>query len=281
MSKTPCEGITYLFSFLTIQELRFRKYNNLPRVTWLGRGRVQVGTKFNCKVFFFFFKLLNVVYYLPEVCVSVNSHSIWNLGVLVLSLSDLRPSLHSSLFCTEGRLSSLVSWVSWLPAWFGTCKVLVGDEEEREGKAECFSSLPCWGGLSSSGSPPSDPSIHKHRPTGSSFCQVTLALDSGTPPLLLLISGLSLLFCQLDNHLLNCFPSCKHMKWFLSSWLDPDWYMDQTAGWRGWGLVAYGPALRKLEWWLGCVSYLLATIFCLTRKAMLWKRNMLFLTWGS
>ena len=109
MSKTPCEGITYLFSFLTIQELRFRKYNNLPRVTWLGRGRVQVGTKFNCKVFFFFFKLLNVVYYLPEVCVSVNSHSIWNLGVLVLSLSDLRPSLHSSLFCTEGRLSSLVS----------------------------------------------------------------------------------------------------------------------------------------------------------------------------
>lgn len=102
-------------------------------------------------------------------CVSVNSLNIWNLGALVLSLSDLRPSLHSSLLCTEGRLSSLVSWVSWLPAWFGTCKALVGDEEEREGEVECFSSLPCWGGLSSRGSPPSDPSIHSTDPQVPAF----------------------------------------------------------------------------------------------------------------
>lgn len=211
---------------------------------------------------------------------SVNSLNIWNLGVLVLRLSDLRPSLHSALFCTVGRLSSLVSWVSWLPAWFGTCKVLVGDEEEREGEAECFPS-PLLGWAVQQWFTSIWPKHPQHRPTGSSFCQVTLASDSGTSPLLLLISGLSLLLCQLDNHLLNCFPSCKHMKWFLSSWLDPDWYMDQTAGRRGWGPVACGPALRKPKWWLGSVSYLLATIFCLTRKAMLWKRNMLFLTWGS
>ena len=97
------------------------------------------------------------------------------------------------------------------------------------------------------------PKHPQHRPTGSSFCQVTLALDSGTPPMLLLISGLSLLLCQLDNHLLNRFPSCTHMKWFLSSWLDPDWSMDQTAGQRGWGPVARGPALRRLSdgWTLG------------------------------
>lgn len=54
------------------------------------------------------------------------------MGVRVLSLSDLRPTLHSSLFCTEGRPSSLGSGVNWLPAWFGKCGVLVVEEEVED-----------------------------------------------------------------------------------------------------------------------------------------------------
>lgn len=61
------------------------------------------------------------------------------------SLSDLRPTLHSSgLFCVEGSLNSLGSEVSWLPAWLGPCEGLVtgvGVREGQEGGAEFFSSL--------------------------------------------------------------------------------------------------------------------------------------------
>lgn len=99
-----------------------------------------------------------------------------------------------------------------------------------------------------------------------------LALSSGTPPLLLLISGLSLLLCQLDNHLLNCFPSVNI--WvvpviLVRSWLI--WIKLLWEIWDRWPVALHWESL-SVSW---AVSYLVATILCLTRKAMLWK-DMLF-----
>lgn len=85
----------------------------------------------------------------------------------------------------------LGSQISWFPLEISLCEALVRDEEEeKEGEAGIFlHSLPTYlGGLSSNGSPPVDSS---HHATGTSISQVTWPLALGTPPLLLLVSGLA------------------------------------------------------------------------------------------
>lgn len=62
---------------------------------------------------------------------SLNSLNIWDLVALVLSLSDLRPTLH--LLLDSVQEEGLPGQA--LPAWFGTCEALVRDWEGMKGRS--------------------------------------------------------------------------------------------------------------------------------------------------
>lgn len=135
--------------------------------------------------------------------VSLNSLNIQDLGVLILSPSDLRPTLHFSLFCTESRLSSLGSRVSWLPDWFGTCEVLVGDEEEEKRERLSVSPLyPAGVGCPAVVHLLSDPSTHNTDPQVPAFIRWPWPWTQATASAVANLWITSLLPCQLDNHFL-------------------------------------------------------------------------------
>lgn len=151
----------------------------------------------------------HVVVYL--VCVWRNSFNIWGP---VLSVSDLRPTLHSSaLFCIEGGLPSLGSQVGGLSLswhmWGGPGEGLGG--AGQKGAPERVPSL-CLGGL-----PAWFASFVTHGPAAETHGFQLQSGDTGpgprTPLLLLLTSGLPLCpflslsssLSQLNNHFLELF----------------------------------------------------------------------------